>query len=134
MTPPNSSATASASADFPEAVGPAMTMTLGIEGDRGIRCIRIPFPGWRSVGHEGEAAMATLKHKVALVTGSGRGLGRAIAQLFAREGAKVVVATVTPENGAETVKLIQDAGGEASFVQTDVAKSADVQRMVQHAI
>jgi len=78
--------------------------------------------------------MGLLDGKVALVTGSGRGLGRACAQIFAREGAKVVVATRTRENGEETVRLIEKAGGEAVFVQVDVAKSADVEVMVQTAV
>jgi len=78
--------------------------------------------------------MASLKGKVALVTGAGRGLGRACAQIFAREGAKVIVATRTADNGEETVRLIRDAGGEAIFVRTDVAQSADVQRMVSTAV
>ena len=72
--------------------------------------------------------MGLLDGKVALVTGSGRGLGRACAQTFAREGAKVVVATLTPGNGEETVRLISEAGGDAVFARTDIAKSADVRR------
>ena len=78
--------------------------------------------------------MGTFENKVALVTGAGRGLGRACAQVFAREGARVVVATRTPENGEETVRLIKQAGGEAIFIQTDVSKPADVQKMVRAAV
>lgn len=78
--------------------------------------------------------MATLDGKVALVTGAGRGLGRSCAQAFAREGAKVVVATLTRENGDETVRLIRDAGGEAVCVAGDVGDSSDVQRMVRTAV
>ena len=62
-----------------------------------------------------------LAGKVAVVTGGSSGIGRATAQIFAREGARVVVADVGAEGGAETVRLITDAGGEATFVQTDVA-------------
>jgi NAD(P)-dependent dehydrogenase (short-subunit alcohol dehydrogenase family) len=80
------------------------------------------------------ASMKTLENKVALVTGAGRGLGRSCAQIFAREGAKVVVATLTRENGEETVNLIRNAGGEAIFIQADVSKSADVQAMVRTAV
>jgi NAD(P)-dependent dehydrogenase (short-subunit alcohol dehydrogenase family) len=78
--------------------------------------------------------MASLDGKVALVTGSGRGLGRSCAQTFAREGASVVVADINRENGAETVALIEHAGGRAVFVEADVGKSADIQRMVQTAV
>jgi NAD(P)-dependent dehydrogenase (short-subunit alcohol dehydrogenase family) len=78
--------------------------------------------------------MLTFEGKVALVTGSGRGLGRVCAQTLARQGAKVVVATITRQNGEETVGLIREAGGEATFVQVDVAKSSDVETMVQAAM
>jgi NAD(P)-dependent dehydrogenase (short-subunit alcohol dehydrogenase family) len=75
-----------------------------------------------------------LDNKVALVTGSGQGLGRACAQIFAREGAKVVVVDLNRETGEETVALIRQAGGDATFVSANVSRSADVQAMVQAAI
>ena len=78
--------------------------------------------------------MALLQDKVALVTGSGRGLGRACAQIFAREGARVVVVDRDREGGEETVELVRHAGSEALFVQTDVSDAADVRRMVHAAV
>ncbi|MBU6267379.1 MAG: glucose 1-dehydrogenase [Sphingomonadales bacterium] len=74
-----------------------------------------------------------LRDKVALVTGSGRGLGRACARVFAREGAAVVVVDLNEADGAETVRLITEAGGQAAFIRADVGKSADIQAMVQFA-
>jgi NAD(P)-dependent dehydrogenase (short-subunit alcohol dehydrogenase family) len=75
-----------------------------------------------------------LEGKVALVTGSGRGLGRACARIFAREGARVVVVDLNPVDGAETVALIEQGGGEAVFVNADVGISAEIQRMVKTAV
>ena len=72
--------------------------------------------------------------KVALVTGGNSGIGRAIALAFAEQGAKVMVAARRVADGEETVSMIRDAGGEAKFVQTDVAKSAEVQAMVASCI
>lgn len=74
--------------------------------------------------------MERLKKKVALITGGGSGIGRATCLLFAREGAKVVVADYIAEGGNETVRQITAAGGEAVFVQADVSKSLDVQNMI----
>lgn len=74
-----------------------------------------------------------LEGKVALVTGSGRGLGRACARLFARDGAKVVVVDLNDADAAETVRLIADAGGEAAFVHADVGKAEDIRAMVRFA-
>jgi len=74
--------------------------------------------------------MDRLKGKVAIVTGGGSGIGRATCLLFAREGAKVVVADYVAEGGNETVRQISAANGQAVFVQADVSKSADVQNMI----
>ncbi len=71
-----------------------------------------------------------LKDKVAIVTGGGAGIGRAIAVGYARDGAKVVVADVNPTTGESTATEIRAAGGEAMFTPTDVSKTADVQKMV----
>ena len=74
-----------------------------------------------------------LKGKVAIVTGSGMGIGRAIAETFAREGAGVVVADLNEEAGSTTVEAIQSNGGEASFVPTDVSQVKEARRMVDTA-
>jgi NAD(P)-dependent dehydrogenase (short-subunit alcohol dehydrogenase family) len=78
--------------------------------------------------------MARLKDKVAIITGGGSGIGRATCLLFAREGAKVVVADYIAEGGNETVRQIAAAGGQAVFVQADVSKSADVQNLIGAAV
>ncbi|WP_439111716.1 glucose 1-dehydrogenase [Lentibacter sp.] len=72
--------------------------------------------------------------KVALVTGASSGIGRATALAFARQGAKVVVAARRLEQCEETVSLIREAGGEAILCRCDVAKSADVQALVEATI
>ncbi len=76
----------------------------------------------------------TLEGKVALVTGGGSGIGRASAMTFAREGARVVVADVAVEGGEETVRIIQDAGGEGIFVRADVSKAGEVEALINSAV
>ncbi|MFB0534479.1 MAG: SDR family oxidoreductase [Anaerolineae bacterium] len=75
-----------------------------------------------------------LVDKVAIITGAGAGIGRATALLFAKEGAKVVVADCDSERGAETVGIIREDGGEATFVQVDVSKAADTERMASTTV
>jgi len=74
-----------------------------------------------------------LEDKVAIITGAGSGMGRVAAQMFASEGAKVVVAEYDEKAGAETADLVRGAGGEATFVQTDVSSEADAAAMVAAA-
>lgn len=75
-----------------------------------------------------------LDGKIALVTGGAQGIGRASCLLFAREGAKVVLADVIDDNGRETAKMIKDAGGEALFQKTDISKEEDVKALIDKAV
>ncbi|MFQ5652889.1 MAG: glucose 1-dehydrogenase [bacterium] len=74
-----------------------------------------------------------LANKIALITGAGSGIGRESALLFAREGAKVVVADLQEKTGEATVAAIKETGGQATFVRVDVAKASETQNMVDHA-
>jgi NAD(P)-dependent dehydrogenase (short-subunit alcohol dehydrogenase family) len=74
-----------------------------------------------------------LRDKVALVTGGASGIGRATAETFAREGARVLVADYA-EGESETVRAIKNAGGDARYVRVDVSDSAQVTRMVDTAL
>jgi NAD(P)-dependent dehydrogenase (short-subunit alcohol dehydrogenase family) len=78
--------------------------------------------------------MSIFAGKVALVTGGSSGIGRATAVAFAREKAKVVVASRRQEEGLKTVELIHQAGSEGIFVQTDITKEEEVKAMVDKAI
>jgi NAD(P)-dependent dehydrogenase (short-subunit alcohol dehydrogenase family) len=72
--------------------------------------------------------------KVALVTGGGSGLGQAASRLLAGRGARVLVADVNGEGGAETVRQCEAAGGEAAFVRTDVTQEPEVAALVAAAV
>lgn len=78
--------------------------------------------------------MASLKNKVALVSGAGSGIGRAIAITYAQEGAKVVVADINEEHAVETVKLITDTGGEAFAVKADSSKAEENKRLIDEVV
>lgn len=78
--------------------------------------------------------MGILEGKIGIVTGAGQGIGRAIAQCFAREGAKVLIADFNAEAGEETVASIVALGGEAQFVYGDVSDEASVKDMVAAAL
>jgi NAD(P)-dependent dehydrogenase (short-subunit alcohol dehydrogenase family) len=78
--------------------------------------------------------MAEFDHKVALVTGGSSGIGRAAALAFAQKGAKVVVASRRVKESEETVALIQAAGSEAIFVQTDITQAAEVENLIAKTV
>lgn len=78
--------------------------------------------------------MGRLENKIAIVTGGAMGMGAVTAELFAKEGAKVVIADFNEEKGREQTNKIKSAGGECSFVKTDVSKSEDVQNMVKFTV
>ena len=78
--------------------------------------------------------MGRLKDKIAVITGSGKGLGEAMALLFSREGAKIVVFDIDEPAGRETVEQIRGQGGEAIFVHGDVSNPDDAVRVIDAAV
>ena len=78
--------------------------------------------------------MKTLENKVAIVTGAGSGIGRAISLLYSKEGASVVVADVDEKGGNETVSEIKKAGGKAVFIKADTSNPDDSKNIVSLAV
>jgi len=75
-----------------------------------------------------------LEGEVAIVTGSGAGIGRAIAERFAQEGAAVVIAEIHADSGQSAAQAIRDAGGQSMFIPTDVSDEAQVKSMVEKTL
>lgn len=78
--------------------------------------------------------MSDLDGKVALVTGAASGIGRSTAELYAREGARVIVSDVDESGGSETVRIIEEGGGEASFVRADVSDPSSCEELVRSTL
>ena len=75
-----------------------------------------------------------LKDKVAIVTGGANGIGRAICELFSKEGAQIAIADIDVDGGQETLRRIQETDGTATFLKTDVSVEADIESMVDSAV
>lgn len=78
--------------------------------------------------------MKSLEGRVAIVTGAGSGIGRAIAVLYASEGAKIVVSDIDEKGANETVSQINNKKGEAVFIKADTAKADDSKKLVDQTI
>lgn len=79
-------------------------------------------------------ATGVLDGKVAIVTGAAMGMGEATARVFAAAGARVIVTDINTELGEATAEGIREAGGDATFVRTDVSRAADAEAMVRTAV
>jgi len=75
-----------------------------------------------------------MQDKVGIVTAGGSGIGRASSLAFAKEGAKVVVSDINDEMGQETVNMIKEAGGEATYIHCNVSKEEDVIALVNKTV
>lgn len=78
--------------------------------------------------------MKLLESKVAIITGAGSGIGKATAELFASEGAKVVISDISEKNGEAVVEVIKKSGGEAFFVKADSSKAEDNEALVRQTL
>ena len=75
-----------------------------------------------------------LRDKVAIVTGAGAGIGRGVAELFAEEGARVVLAEVNAKSGREAEAAIRSKGGQAVFVEADISREEDARKITDEAV
>ena len=75
-----------------------------------------------------------LRNKIVLVTGASSGIGRAVAMICAREGARIVVSDIQQKGGLETVALVREFGGEAVFYAADIGKPEDMKKLVSLAV
>ena len=82
----------------------------------------------------GEKFMGKMQGKVILITGGSSGIGRETAKVFAKEGAKIVIASRGEGKGRDTVEEIQAIGGDAFFVKTDVSKEDQVNNLINKAV
>jgi NAD(P)-dependent dehydrogenase (short-subunit alcohol dehydrogenase family) len=78
--------------------------------------------------------MKLLENKIAIITGAGSGIGKAAAELFAKEGAKVVVSDISEANGNSAVEEIKKNGGEAFYIKADSSKPEDNEALVKQTI
>ena len=78
--------------------------------------------------------MKLLEGKVAIITGAGSGIGKAVSLLYATEGAKIVVSDIAEKSGNETVSEIKAKGGEAIFVKADTSRPDDSKNVVEQAV
>ena len=78
--------------------------------------------------------MGRLKDKVAIITGAGSGQGKASAEIFASEGAKVVIAEINEENGKAVEEKINNNGGEALFIKTDISNEENVKKTIDETM
>src|ERR1700687_3153407 len=93
-----------------------------------LHCVRsLRIRGW-------EDCMKEFREKVAVVTGAASGIGRALAQRFAREGMKVVLADVEPAALEQSAREVEALGAPALAVRTDVSKGDEVERLAQTAL
>lgn len=78
--------------------------------------------------------MGRLEGKVAFITGAGSGIARSASQIFTQEGAQVVIAELKLELGQAAENLVREAGGEATFIETDVTKEESVQNAIRQTV
>ena len=86
------------------------------------------------IGKRGNQTAMRLANKVALITGSARGMGKVAAELFAREGASIIVTDIAQQEGEAVAQGIRDAGGQAVFVPADVTRGTEVEALVEAGI
>jgi NAD(P)-dependent dehydrogenase (short-subunit alcohol dehydrogenase family) len=88
----------------------------------------------QGIGCRGIGVIMRLESKVAIITGAGSGIGRATAEIFAEEGAKVIVADIDATSGAKTAGQIRDAGGAAELFQLDISNEGESKKLADYTV